>query len=64
MTETDNHVALLRLFDLARQSGPQLNKDEKEHVRKCEECQHIVESFARQFDKDWTPPCTKPVDAA
>ncbi len=55
MAGSDDHIKLLRLFDLsrveARVSGFQLNEEEKQHLRGCEECQHVLEVFARQFSK-------------
>ena len=64
MAGSDEHIQPLRLFDLARQSGTQPTGKENEHLRICEECQRIVEVFARQFDKNWIGPNKKPEDAA
>ncbi|HYR43270.1 MAG TPA: hypothetical protein VER98_09620 [Terriglobia bacterium] len=64
MAGRDDHIKPLRLFELARQRGTQPNEQEKVHLRTCEECQRIVEVFARQFGKPWQPPLTNPEDAA
>jgi hypothetical protein len=64
MAGSDEHIQPLRLFDLARQSGNQSTGKENEHLRTCEECQRIVEVFARQFDKKWIGQKNKPEDAA
>jgi hypothetical protein len=61
MAGSDDHIKHLRLFDLARQSGNPMSDEEREHLRACEECQRILQVFARQrFDK----PIEKPEDAA
>ena len=64
MAGSDNHIKPLRLFELARFDSVDLNKDEQAHFRTCEECQRVVQVFARQFDKPWIPPVKKPGDAA
>ena len=61
MVVSDEHIKPLRLFDLARNSGPQITEEETQHLRQCEECQRVLEVFARQFHK---PPIKKPEDAA
>ena len=64
--EVDEHIQPLRLFDLSAQeaaSGFQLNQDEKKHFHECEECQSVLEVFARQFNK-MRPPKDRPGDAA
>lgn len=48
-----DHIKPLRLFDLS-QADPkkpqsQLEQWEKDHLRECEECQQVLEVFARQF---------------
>jgi hypothetical protein len=48
MTGSDEHLKPLRLFDIARQSGPPLTEQERQHLRECDECKRIVETFARQ----------------
>jgi hypothetical protein len=63
MAGSDEHIKPLRLFDLARRDGSQPNEREREHFRTCEECQLIVEVFARQFGKDRRPSGIKPEDA-
>jgi hypothetical protein len=47
-----NHIATLRLFDRAS-LGIKLRLEdwERQHLGKCEECQTVLEIFARQFDK-------------
>ena len=66
MAGSDDHIKPLRLFDLSlaevRQSGFELNSEEKQHLRGCEVCQHVLAVFARQFSQK--PPNDKPEDAA
>ncbi len=59
-----DHIRTLRLFDLSQQDGFKLNEKEREHFRTCEECQHVVEIFARQFNPDKKGLREKPEDAA
>ena len=63
----DEHIQPLRLFNLSQAqeaaSGFQLNEDEKKHLHECEECQNVLEVFARQFSKT-RPPKDRPGDAA
>jgi hypothetical protein len=61
MSGSNEHPKTLRLFDLARNRGPQLTDKEGEHLRDCQECQWILEVFMRQFSK---PPKDKPKEAA
>jgi hypothetical protein len=62
-----DHIKPLRLFDLsqveARQNGFELDSEEQQHLRECEECQHVLAVFARQFSKKTQTP-EKPEDAA
>jgi hypothetical protein len=58
MAGTDEHIKLLHLFDLARDSKS--TEEELKHIRECEECQRVREVFARQFGK---PASNKPEDA-
>ena len=51
MTSSDDHVKPLRLFDLAWQGEHQATNTERGHLLGCEECQAILEVFARQFSK-------------
>ena len=48
-----DHIKELRLFDLsradAREGSIQPDKRELQHLHDCEECQRILEVFARQF---------------
>jgi hypothetical protein len=57
--EMGEHIRPLRLFDLSQadrcRKPIELEPWEKEHLQQCEECQQVVEVFARQFkseDKD------------
>jgi hypothetical protein len=61
MTSSNGHLKPLRLFDLARYGQNQATDLEKAHLLACEECQPILEVFARQFSK---PTKEKPKDAA
>jgi hypothetical protein len=61
MAKSDEHFKPLRLFDLARHSRFEITDEEKEHLHECEECQSILDVFARQFTE---PPTSKPEDAA
>ena len=61
MAERDEHLKPLRLFDLARDYGWEITSQERTHLQQCEECQRIIEVFARQFAK---PASKKPEDAA
>ena len=61
MAESDEHLKPLRLFDLARHSRFEITEEERKHLRECEECERILEVFARQFNK---PSINKPEDAA
>jgi hypothetical protein len=58
-SEYMEHIKPLRLFDLSqaesRKSNFRLEDWEKEHLRECDECQHIVEVFARQFTSERPP---------
>lgn len=67
MAGNDDHIKLLRLFDLSqaetKHSGFTLKPEEKEHIRRCAECQHVLEVFTRQFSNPQTPR-HKPDDAA
>ena len=49
-----DHIKELRLFDLsradAREGSIQPDKRELQHLHDCEECQRILEVFARQFN--------------
>ena len=51
----EQHIRPLRLFDLSQAEAPgsgfQLDEEEKRHFDQCEECQQIVEIFARQFSQ-------------
>ena len=60
-----DHIRTLRLFDLSQASRRdfKLNEKEQEHFRTCEECQQVVEVFARQFNKQ-KELREKPEDAA
>jgi hypothetical protein len=59
MEEGDEHVKPLLLFDLAWNGGPKGTDEERKHLREREDCESILEMFARQFA---TP--SKPGDAA
>jgi hypothetical protein len=56
MAEQGDHIKPLRLFDIARESGSQPTEEERKHIRECDECAHIIEVFARQFNKLVRPP--------
>jgi hypothetical protein len=64
MCGTSDHIKPLRLFDIARDSGSPTTDEEKTHLRECVECQHIIEVFARQFEKPLRPRTRKDNDAA
>jgi len=66
MSQTEDHIKPLRLFDIARGSGQPITNEEKKHITDCAECQRIIEVFARQFDKlSQNPPAkAKSNDAA
>lgn len=64
MSVTGDHIKPLRLFDIARDSGHPITDEERVHLRECAECQHIIEVFARQFDKPFRQPARKDNDAA
>jgi hypothetical protein len=55
MSELVNHLKPLRLFDIGRASGFPATEEEKMHLRDCEECSRILEVFARQFEKPFSP---------
>ena len=61
MAEREEHPKPLRLFDIARNSGPEISEEEEKHFRECEECPRIVKVFARQFPSGGQQ---KPDDAA
>ena len=65
--DADEHIQPLRLFSLSQAqetaSGFQLNEDEKKHLHGCEQCQQVLEVFAKQFSKT-RPPKDQPGDAA
>jgi hypothetical protein len=67
MAGRDDHIKPLRLYDLSqaegRHSGFKLTPEEQQHFKECEECQHVVAVFARQFSPQ-KPPHDKPNDAA
>ena len=50
MAESE-HLKPLRLFDLAWNGGPKITDEERKHLCQCEECQSMLEAFARQFTK-------------
>jgi hypothetical protein len=54
-----DHIRPLRLFDLSqaerRENGLQFDKEEQQHLHECEECQHVLAVFARQFSKKRLP---------
>jgi len=62
MSGSENHIKPLRLFDIGRDSGLPITDEERKHLHDCEECQHIVEVFARQFDKLFRAPPGRPKD--
>jgi hypothetical protein len=64
MSGSGEHIKPLRLFDIGRNSGPPVTDEEKKHLRECEECGHILEVFARQFEKPSGPGKPKDGDAA
>jgi hypothetical protein len=65
MAGSGEHIEPLRLFAIAQESGsPPPNDAEKEHLRRCEECQHILEVFARQFTQPGRGPKDMPGDGA
>ena len=49
------HIKPLRLFDLSQTGAGrklfELEQWEKDHLRECEECQRVLDVFARQFGK-------------
>lgn len=49
MTETDDHLRPLRLFDIARNGGPGMSDQEREHLNECEDCRSEIEIFIREF---------------
>ena len=51
MSEAEQHIKTIRLVDLGRDSGFKLTREEKKHLRDCEECRAVVEVFARQFSR-------------
>jgi hypothetical protein len=51
MSESNDHIKPLRLFDIARESGPEITDHERQHIRACAQCEQIIEVFARQFEK-------------
>ena len=59
-----DHIQPLRLFDLARHSRFEITEEERKHLRECEECERILEVFARQFEKPLRPSQHKKGDAA
>jgi hypothetical protein len=62
---SDEHIEPLRLLAIAQESGPLPPNDaEREHLRQCEECQHLLEVFARQFTQPGRGPKDMPEDAA
>ena len=54
MSESDEHLKPLRLFDLARKSALELTDEERGHYMNCEQCQRVYAVFARQFRKEST----------
>jgi hypothetical protein len=52
----DEHIKPLRLFDVSqgnlRKKPIELEPCEKEHLQHCEECQHVLEVFTRQFKRE------------
>jgi hypothetical protein len=62
-----SHIEPVRLFDLsqaeAEKDGFQLDDEEKQHIRECEECQEVLRILAHEFTKH-RPPHDKPEDAA
>jgi len=65
MSETsDHHIRPIRLFDIARDSEAPTADEERKHLAECTECQHIVEVFARQFERPRRSPARKDSDAA
>jgi hypothetical protein len=62
-----DHIKPLRLFDLSQAESlndvPLLSEEEKQHLRDCDECQHVLQVFARQFTRQ-RPPHDEPKDAA
>ena len=62
MEKSGDHIKPLRLFDLGRESGAPITEQERTHLRDCTECEHIIEVFARQFEKP--NPKSKSNDAA
>jgi hypothetical protein len=62
-----DHIKPLRLFELSQAEtmgrGAPLNEEEKQHLRECDECQQVLQVFARQFTSQRLPH-NKPKDAA
>ncbi len=59
MAQGEEHLKPLRLFDLAWNGGSKITDEEKQHLRECEDCQSLLEVFARRLTKP-----TKPEDRA
>jgi len=68
MAEDTDHIKPQRLFDLSqaevRKKGFEPDEEEKQHLRECDQCQRILEVFARQFNAPWRPQSGKTGDAA
>jgi len=64
MAGSDQHIKPLRLFDLSRQKGTHPTEEERQHLRQCDECERIIEVFARQFTRVERGPNDKLRDAA
>ena len=61
-----DHIQPVRLFSLSQNEtqddGFHLDEEEAKHLRECEECQHVLAVFAREFSQH-KPPHDKPEDA-
>jgi hypothetical protein len=61
MAGSDEHLKPLRLFDLAWNGGSKITAEERKHLHECEDCENMLEVFARLFTKPSNP---YPGDAA
>jgi hypothetical protein len=58
---TDGHLEPIRLFEIARNRGARLSEKEGKYLHDCQECQPLIEVFARPFNK---PQKDEPENAA
>jgi len=57
MPRREEHIRMLRLFNLSRDREEDFEptEQEKRHLSECVECQQVLTGFVRQFGKQRPP---------